>query len=101
MTKIINGKKYCTGTATFIGNASYSHHGDFRWWSESLYVKKTGEFFLRGEGGPMSHYCEQIGQNEWSGSSQIIPLSKEEAREWAEEYLDYNTYVEYFGEVDE
>ena len=100
MTKIIEGKKYSTETAIFVGSDSYSHYGDFRWWYEALYVKKNGEFFLRGEGGPMSRYCEMIGSNEWSGSEAIIPLDYDEAREWAEEHLDYETYVEYFGDIE-
>lgn len=101
MTKIINGKKYSTVTATFVGEASYSHHGDFNWWYEALYIKRTGEFFLFGQGGALSNYCTQVGQNEWSGGKEIVPLSLSEAQEWAEEYLDYDTFVEYFGEVDE
>jgi len=54
MKKIINGKRYDTETAQLIGSASYSNRTDFRFWSEELYRKKTGEFFLYGEGGPAS-----------------------------------------------
>ena len=55
MKKIINGKLYDTETAKLIGR---SYHGegprDFRHYSEELYRKRTGEYFLYGEGGPMS-----------------------------------------------
>lgn len=101
MTKIIDGRKYSTSTATFIGEDGYSHPGDFSWWSEELYVKKTGEFFLYGEGGPMSGYCEYRGNNEYGGSAKIIPMSEDEAREWAEAHLSYETYVKFFGDVEE
>ena len=101
MTKIIDGRKYSTTTATFIGDSSYSHYGDLAWCTEELYIKKTGEFFLYGEGGPMSGYCEYRGNNEYGGSAKIIPMSEDEAREWAEAHLSYETYVEFFGDVEE
>src|SRR5690606_40408270 len=80
MKKIINGKRYDTETAQFIGSASYSNRTDFRFWSEELYRKKTGEFFLYGEGGPASKYGRKIEQNTWSGGEQIIPLTLKEDR---------------------
>src|SRR5690606_41772958 len=64
----------------FIGSASYSNRTDFRFWSEELYRKKTGEFFLYGEGGPASKYGRKIEQNTWSGGEQIIPLTLKEDR---------------------
>lgn len=44
--KIINGKLYNTETATLVGRwwNKYSIH-DFKYCEESLYRKKTGEFF--------------------------------------------------------
>lgn len=101
MTKIINNKKYSTQTATFIGEVGYGYYGDLAWWNEALYIKRTGEFFIHGEGGPMSSYCKKVGPNEWGGSEKIIPLDKDDAREWAEKHLDYETFVEYFGDVEE
>lgn len=101
MKKIINGKRYDTGTATLIGNAGYSHPGNFEYWAENLYRKKTGEFFLYGKGGPMSRYSCRTGQNEWSGGEEIQPLSLKKAQEWAEEYLDADDYEEIFGKIEE
>ena len=103
MKKIINGKMYDTATAKRLGQA---HGGgqsfrDFQYWEERLYQKRTGEFFLHGEGGPMTRYAEHIDQNNWSGGERIIPLSVKEAREWAEENLDADDYQEIFGEVSE
>ncbi len=48
MKKIINGKRYDTETAKLIGSDGYSNPSDFNYWSEDLYQKKTGEFFLYG-----------------------------------------------------
>ena len=101
MNMIINGKRYDTVTATPIGSTGYSHPWDSEYWSEELYRKKTGEFFLYGEGGPMSKYSRKIGQNEWSGGEEIRPLSLKEAQKWAEKYLDADEYEQVFGEVEE
>ena len=97
MRKIINGKLYDTSTAEFIGNDSYSNSRDFHHWSEELYQKRTGEFFLYGEGGPMSRYAETVGQNEWSGGEKIMPLTYDKARERAEKHLGVDEYEAAFG----
>jgi len=102
MKKIIGGKKYDTNTAECVG--SYSNMNDtrnFYYWREALYKKKTGEFFLFGEGGPASKYNRQINTNEWAGSEEIRPLTESEAKEWAEQYLDGDDYENIFGEVEE
>ena len=101
MKKIINGKRYDTDTAKFIGHAGYSHPSDLDYWSENLYVKKTGEFFIHGEGGARSRYGRQTSQNWWSGGEKIRPLSLKEAQEWAEKYLDGDKYEEIFGKIEE
>ena len=101
MKKIINGKRYDTDTATLIGSAGYGYPGDFNYWTEDLYRKKTGEFFLYGEGGPMSRYSRRTGQNEISGGAEIRPLSLKEAQEWAEEHLDADEYEQVFGKIEE
>ncbi len=41
MKKIINGKRYDTDTAKILGSVGYSHPGDFNFWVERLYSKKT------------------------------------------------------------
>ena len=102
MKKIINGKKYDTDTAKEIG--TWGNGGgwrDFSHMEETLYRKKTGEFFLFGEGGPNTKYSKRVDQNSWSGGSDIIPLSYENARKWAEEHLDADEYENAFGVVEE
>jgi hypothetical protein len=102
MKKIISGKVYDTKTAKEL--ASWRNAGSWRDFShkeETLYRKKTGEFFLYGQGGPMTNYAEATGTNSWSGGERIMPLSFAEAREWAEKHLDGDEYEAIFGEVTE
>lgn len=101
VNKIINGRMYDTKTAREIGSDSWGSRRDHQYWSETLYKKRTGEFFLHGVGGPASRYAERIEQNMWSGGEQLIPLSYGKAREWAEEHLTGDEYEEIFGEVSE
>jgi hypothetical protein len=101
MKKIINGRRYDTQTAKLVGYTSYSTPGDLNYWWEGLYVKRTGEYFLHGEGGPMSKYSERLSENEWGYGHEIRPLSLEDAQEWVEKYLSADTYEEIFGRVAE
>lgn len=101
MKKIINNKRYDTDTAREIGEYSYMNRRDFAYFCETLYCKRTGEYFIYGEGGPASKYAETVGQNEWCGGERIIPMSYEKAREWAERHLDADDYEKEFGEVAE
>lgn len=101
MKKIINGKRYNTDTAVLIGSTGHGYPGDLEYWTEELYRKKTGEFFLYGEGGPMSKYSRRIGNNEWSGGEEINPISPRDAQEWAEKYLDADEYEQVFEKIEE
>ncbi len=101
MKRIINGRRYDTETAKLVGYTSYSTPGDFNYWCEDLYLKRTGEFFIHGQGGPMSKYSQTIGENQWTGGHEIIPLSLSEAKKWAEKYLSGDEYEKIFGEVEE
>lgn len=101
MKQIINGKMYNTETAECL--ASYWNglsERDFKHCSEELYRKKNGEFFLFGEGGPLSKYAMPDG-NGFCGGQKIIPLSEAEAREWAEDHITADEYIEIFGEPEE
>jgi hypothetical protein len=101
MKKIINGKVYNTETAQEVGSWS-NHMGyrDFNHCEETIYRKKTGEYFLHGEGGPRSPYAEHT-VNGWGSGEVIRPLTFEEARKWAEEKLSAEEYETIFGEVSE
>lgn len=100
MKKIINGKLYDTGTAKELGswdNGLYTN--DLNYVCETLYKKRTGELFLLGEGGAATNYSERCGTDNWRGSSFIIPLSFDKAKEWAEKHLDADVYQEIFGAI--
>jgi hypothetical protein len=102
MKKIINGKMYNTETAEEVGfwSNNYSYN-DFRYCEESLYRKKTGEYFLYGSGGAMTKYATSCG-DDWRGSGEEIkPMTETEAMKWAEKHLDADEYEEIFGEVEE
>ncbi len=102
MKKIINGKMYNTETAEYIGRFDNGlPHNDFNYYREEFYRKRTGEFFVCGEGGPASPYCKYLDDG-WRGYGyDIVPLELYEAKEWAEKYLSADRYVELFGEVEE
>lgn len=101
MKKVINGRLYNTETAKHIGNQGNGlGWNDFRCIDEDLYLKKTGEFFLAGEGGALTKYAEVTEHGRCAGSG-IIPLTEDEARDWVETYLDVDAYIEVFGEPEE
>lgn len=102
MKKIIEGKKYDTETAKCIGE--WWNNNDVRNFShveETLYQKRTGEFFIFGVGGPSSKYARSEGQNSWTGGEKIIPVSYPRAKAWAEEKLTVEEFERAFGEVSE
>ena len=101
MKKIINNRKYDTETATEVGSWDNGLYGnDFNAMSETLYRKRTGEYFLFGEGGAMSRYAEQVGDM-WGSGWAITPMTYEAACKWAESHLSVEEYEAAFGEVSE
>ena len=102
MKKIINGKLYNTDTARQVGTWSNSADcNDLSWVEESLYQKKTGEFFLHGQGGPNTRYAQQLEASNWTGGETISLVSYDSARQWAEDHLTADQYQAVFGEVAE
>lgn len=101
MKKIINGKMYNTDTAREVG---YYWNGlsdsDFGYISETLYKKKTGEYFLSGRGGARTRYAS-YGRGCISGGQKIIPYTTEEAKAWMEENCATEDYIKEFGEPEE
>lgn len=99
MKKVINGKVYDTEKAERVGEWDNGKYGDLFSCYEGLYRKRTGEFFLHGDGGAGSKYAVSVGNNSWAGGEAIIPLSYEAAQKWAEEHLDGEEYEAIFGEI--
>lgn len=102
MKRIINSKLYNTETALKIGGWNNGYPwSDFRCEYERLYKKKTGEYFLFVEGGPLSEYRSSVSGGGWTYGEDIIPLSLDEAKGWAEEKLDVDEYTNEFGYPEE
>lgn len=101
MKKIINSKVYDTDTARCVGGICSGLGDRLFGWSEDLYCKRTGEYFLHGEGGPGSKYSEPAGPSETRGSEQIYPLAYDDARAWAAQHLTADEYTAEFGEITE
>lgn len=92
MHKIINGKKYDTQTAQYIGHWS-NGRSDGDYIGIDLYRKKTGEYFAAKQFG---EFVSDIFYTE-----QIVPMALDEAREWAESHLDPEEYEAEFGTVED
>ena len=100
MKKIVNGVIYDTEKATLIGESSEGYKGDFRHWEAGLYVTpRSKRYFIAGAGGPMTRFAQSVGQNSWEGGADLIPMTREEALEWAEKYVDTAIVEHYFGDV--
>lgn len=89
MRAIVNGLRYDTAKAILIGESSHGYQGDFSRWDAGLYrTPRSGRFFLAGSGGLMTRWARSVDSgNTRTGGSGIIPMSVDEAREWAERYL--------------
>lgn len=102
MKKIINGLRYNTESAIEVGSydhGSYPGSGDFSHWSATLYkTPRSGRFFLHGEGGGMTRFAEHYPDGMRGGGEKLIPMSDEEALEWAEQYLDPDDVEKHFAE---
>lgn len=101
MKKIINGKLYNTDTAREVADWSPDiAKSDFNYYHETLYRKRTGEYFIYGEGGPASKYAKSA-YGAWESGEDIIPLTQEQAEKEASDHLDADDYMGIFGPVSE
>jgi len=100
MKAVIEGKRYDTATAMEIGRGeSKAYLGDFHYISERLYMTPRGNFFLAGEGGPLSRYGRPAHGGGTCGGYGIIPVTKEEALLWCESQLPVDEYEEFFPDM--
>ena len=98
----IDGKRYNINTAEFI--ASWDNdlpYMDFGYLKETLYRKRTGEFFLYGEGGARTKYgrVDDDGRT-YIGSEKIIPLTDAEARTGLKAYEEGDWTLRDWDEVE-
>ncbi len=87
MKKRIGTRNYNTDTAKLIG--SYDNGlitWDCHYYMEQLYRKRNGEYFLYGEGGAASKYCENE-DNIYRSGEEIIPITNIDAIYWKADYL--------------
>jgi hypothetical protein len=49
----------------------------------------------------MTKYAEYVQGCGYTYGEKIIPLSEDEAKEWVEENMDVDDYIELFGECEE
>jgi hypothetical protein len=98
MKKIVKGKVYDAERSTEV--ASYTNHlgtNDHNHCYETLYRTKNGNWFLVGEGGPLTQYCKSVGNLFTSGSA-LLPLTSDEALEWLERNDEVSEIEEYFSD---
>lgn len=100
MKRIIDGKRYDTSTAEEVGFAKHGSRRDFEYYEETLYCKRTGEYFVHGYGHGESKYAKQV-LGDWGPGEDIVPMTYEQAREWAERNLDADDYEREFGPTSE
>ena len=102
MKRIINQKRYDTDKAVKVGEYwNGLSKSDFGHITETLYRKRTGEFFLHGVGGANTKYAKAVGTNCWQGDERLMPMEFETARKWAEQHLTADEYEDIFGAVTE
>jgi hypothetical protein len=105
MKRIVDGLRYDSEAAIEVGShdnigVEASSQSDFNWWAATLYrTPKAGRYFIAGRGGPMTKFGKPAGPSGWSGGERLIPISKEEALQWAESYLDADVIEEHFGDA--
>jgi hypothetical protein len=100
MKAVIEGKRYDTTTAMKIGSGGgMAYPGDFHYIYEALYITPRGNFFLAGEGGPLSRYGRPAHGGGTCGGEGIVPVTKEEALLWCESQLPTDQYEEFFPDM--
>jgi len=102
MRKIINGTRYDTEKAELLGTGtSGGSQSDFRYFHEELYkTPRSGKFFISGEGHGMTRWAESLDGGNFRGWGEgILPVSKAEALEWAEQYMDADEIEEHFPDL--
>jgi hypothetical protein len=99
MIRIIDGKRYNTGTATEI--ASYYNglgRSDFHCVEETLYRTPKGAWFLEFWGGSLSEYSRSCGPNSWCGDSGLKALSDDDAYLWLQHHNKTAALETYFAD---
>lgn len=95
MKRIIKNRVYDTSKARLVGRFAELGEDPSSRLSEKLYQKRTGEYFVYGEGGPLTRYASWHDGSPSPGE-RIMPLGYDEARAWAEAHLSPEDFSEAF-----
>ena len=96
MIRVIDRRRYNTDKAEIIGEWTNGHYrSDFHFCAETLQRTINGNYFIYCRGGALSAYAESCGNMTGAGE-RIVPLSRDEALDWAERHLDGETVAEEF-----
>lgn len=83
MHKRIDGKRYDTETAKRLAYWDNDKaYNDLFYYAETLYVKRTGEYFLHLEGGPRTNLARWLSDETVIGGDEIVPITETGARVW-------------------
>ena len=94
----VDGKEYDTDTAEYVGRYKNTpYHNDTNFYEETLYRKKTGEFFLYGQGNSASKYAYISPGGRRSFAQRIVPLTDEKAKEWMQQHGNGEKCAVLFG----
>ena len=99
---MINSKQYNRETANELAKYRSLHKRrkfELNYYEETLYLNKSGEYFLYGFGLSNSKYSVLVSGNWWEHGDKLIPLTITEAKKWAKEHLDSTEYKTIFGEI--
>lgn len=98
MKKVVDGKVYNTETAELVHGWSNGRYGnDFRYRSKDLYRTKKGNWFLCHVGGAMTDMAQSCGSNSTCGSSDIEPVSPEDALRFLESHGGAEAVLKHFA----
>ena len=94
MGKRIKGRLYDTDTARVVGrwDGGAVDEAGLLVLEEALHCKTSGEYFLHGRGGEGTPYAVRRGIDSWEVGEDVIPLTEDEAKVWAERHLPDDAY---------
>ena len=92
--QVIDNKRYDTNTAKLCG-VFKENIGTEKGFSETLYRKRSGEYFLYAEGAWKSQYAVTK-QGKRTGGEHILPLSYDDALRWAGDHMTEEEISRFF-----
>lgn len=101
MKRIIRNKLYNTDTAHKIAEYCNNAEQDFARATITLYRKRTGEYFIHGDGGPYTIYGRRYEDGSMGWGEKIEPLTYQQAKQWAEDHISADAYESEFGKITE